>query len=62
MAKKKKPAKPAKPDQGGNFMVRLPDEYREKLEKAVAQTRRTFTAEVQVALDRHFKALEEDAK
>jgi predicted DNA-binding protein len=55
MAKKKKPTKPAKQDQGGNFMVRLPDEYKEKLEKVIARTKRSFTAEVQVALDKHFK-------
>lgn len=53
MAKKKKPT--AKSDQGGNFMVRLPDDYRAKLERLIAVSKRSFTAEVQVALDKHFK-------
>lgn len=58
MARKKKTETPA-PAPGGKkqdqhtsgFMVRLPEVYRQQLQTLRARTRRTMTAEVQLALE-----------
>ena len=43
-----------KPDRHkSTFVVRLPEEYREKLKVLTDRTRRKYTAEVQIALDKH---------
>jgi hypothetical protein len=46
-----------KPNGGGRhasgFMVRLPEVYRIQLQQLCAQTRRTMTTEIQIALEEH---------
>lgn len=53
MAKGKKP-KATADQHKSKFMVRLPESYRERLQKLTAKTRRSLTTEVQMALDKHF--------
>lgn len=52
--KKPKPAKNTADQHKSKFMVRLPEAYREQLQRLTAKTRRTLTMEVQLALDKHF--------
>jgi predicted DNA-binding protein len=51
MGKSRKP----KDQHKSSFMVRLPEPYREKLNRLKARTRRAITTEVQLALDKHFR-------
>lgn len=52
----KRPAGQCDEEGGSGFMVRLPETYRDKLRTLTERTKRKITAEVQVALDKHFKA------
>lgn len=52
MGKSRKP-KP-KDQHRSSFMVRLPESYRDRLARLVVRTKRKMTAEVQIALDKHF--------
>jgi predicted DNA-binding protein len=54
MGKSRKPPKP-KDQHRSSFMVRLPESYRERLTRLVGRTKRKMTAEVQLALDKHFR-------
>jgi hypothetical protein len=36
-----------------SFMVRLPEAYRTQLQQLCAQTRRTMTTEIEIALEEH---------
>lgn len=53
MAKGEK--KPAKDRHTSGFSVRLPEPYREIMNKLKAKTRRAITVETQIALDKHIK-------
>lgn len=55
MAKKRATPKTADRHSSG-FMVRLPEVYRAALDRLRGKTRRTYTVEVQIALDVHLKA------
>jgi predicted DNA-binding protein len=50
-----KPRSKPKDQHKSSFMVRLPEAYRERLAQLKARTRRPITAEVQLALDKHFR-------
>jgi hypothetical protein len=52
---KKKPDKPPDRHKSG-FMVRLPEEHRAALELLKQRHRRKITEEVQIALEKHYKA------
>jgi hypothetical protein len=52
---KKKADRPKDQHKSG-FMVRLPEWHRAVLEGLKAKNRRPITAEVQIALERHYKA------
>lgn len=61
MAKAKKPAAPKaaskpKDQHKSGFMVRLPESFRAPLDTLKAKNRRPTTAEIQIALERHFQA------
>lgn len=54
MASKKQP--PKKDRHKSTFVLRIPEMYREAMSQLKLKTRRTFTVEVQIALDSHLKA------
>lgn len=53
---KRKPAKPAKEKDRheSRFMLRLPEIYRENLQKLCGQSLRSMTTEAKLALRKHF--------
>lgn len=57
MPPRKKPKSPRSEDRHKpSFVMRLPKSYQEKVRELARRTRRTLTAEVQIALDAHLKA------
>lgn len=51
----KRPTGTVNLDGRDDFMVRLPESYRERLTRLVGRTKRKMTTEVQLALDKHFR-------
>jgi hypothetical protein len=54
--RKKKPTSKPKDQHKSGFMVRLPESFRPPLEVLKAKNRRPTTTEIQIALERHFRA------
>ena len=51
------PKQKPKPDRHKSKLVRLPNSYMDALRQAQSVTRRPYTAELQVALDKHLATL-----